>query len=284
MSKKLFLLAIIVAAGTLIVCGKTKVVDYSQEYYDLLTIIEPNEEGKIVDIDVTRKKADYTFDVQSFFTSRIVLNCDGKVYESEVPSVGILGEDFKRVEMFFDENQASQQGLTFKVGGKTKTFGSGVCPFTGTFTIKKIYSCIDTLSDVSAYVVGTYVINEDPKAKGSGVFKGTYFALAYIDEENRTITLDETMGPADGYENRVMVGTWTSYKTKKAKRCIFSDGRYPYSEDFDIGDGEMRVNPKYEKNGWDVSVYDSPAQNEAFTYEETPCGIYIKHYNNPWWK
>ena len=238
----------------------------------------------IVDIDVTREKADYSFDVNSFFSSHYVLDCDGSVYETETPSIGILGDNFVRVEMFLDENQASQQGLTFKVGGKTKTYGGGICPFTGEVVIDKIYSCIDTLSDVHAYIVGHYVINEDRKAKGSGVFKGTYFALVTIDDDNRTISLDETMGPADGYENRVMVGTWTSYKTKKAKRCIFSDGRYPYSDDFDIGDGEIMVNHKYIKNGWETSVYDSPAQKAAYTYIETPCGIYLTKYNNPWWK
>jgi hypothetical protein len=58
---------------------------------------------------------------------------------------------------------------------------------------------------------------------------------------------------ADGFSNNTFVGTWTSYKTGKSKKCNFGDYRIPECEGSngcDIGAGEFSINPKYRENGW----------------------------------
>lgn len=70
------------------------------------------------------------------------------------------------------------------------------------------------------------------------------------------------MEGGDGYNNRNYVGIWLSYKTKAVKKCILGEYRLPYTFDFDIGDGEMRVNPKYASPEWEQW------QSETFNPEE----------------
>ncbi len=57
---------------------------------------------------------------------------------------------------------------------------------------------------------------------------------------------------SDGFSNNQFVGSWTSYKTNKTKRCNWGDYRIPESGDLDIGAGEFSVNDKYLKNGWKI--------------------------------
>ena len=90
----------------------------------------------------------------------------------------------------------------------------------------------------------------------------TYGVYCHIDEDNKKVCLDIDLGGGDGYNQRNYVGTWQSYKTNATKRCIWGEYRLPYTFDFDIGDGEMRINPKYNSPEWEQW------QSEFFNPEE----------------
>lgn len=66
--------------------------------------------------------------------------------------------------------------------------------------------------------------------------------------------------------NRNYVGIWQNYKTKALKRCIWGEYRLPYTFDFDIGDEDMHVNPKYNSPEWEQW------QSEIFNPEEKNIG------------
>jgi len=88
--------------------------------------------------------------------------------------------------------------------------------------------------------------------------------------------LDTTYIDADGYANNTFVGVWTQYTTRDVKKCICGDYRLPYTFDFDKGDGEMYVNPKYRANGW--QSYDD---NTESIFDST-SGRFIPV--DQWWK
>ncbi len=78
---------------------------------------------------------------------------------------------------------------------------------------------------------------------------------------------------ADGYNNRTYVGTWTNFKGSAQKKCIWGDYRLPYTFDFDCGDGEMIINEKYKKNGWE-------SFGDGSEFEFIGDSFYVK---NKWW-
>lgn len=79
--------------------------------------------------------------------------------------------------------------------------------------------------------------------------------------------------------NRTYVGIWQSYGDPTVvKRCIWGDYRLPFSFDFDIGDGEMGINPKYISPEW-----ESYLQRIYTDIENLENGRPRSTYKNPWW-
>jgi hypothetical protein len=97
-------------------------------------------------------------------------------------------------------------------------------------------------------IVAKYEFVEDPKSKYSGVFTGTFRSDFVYDPAKPDEYLLDNNGD-DGYMNNTFVGVWTS-KSGKQKKCIWGLERLPYTEDWDEGAGEIYVNKKYVKNGW----------------------------------
>ena len=79
---------------------------------------------------------------------------------------------------------------------------------------------------------------------------------------------------ADGYENRSFAGTIDI--DGKKELCMWSDYRMPYRFDFDTGDGEMMINPKYNSPEWD-------ALSDRFDTTRDSQGKRTVKYRNPWW-
>jgi hypothetical protein len=79
---------------------------------------------------------------------------------------------------------------------------------------------------------GTYYLEEDAGQKGSGVFEGHYlYYLEQLKDGRLTPVKDRNLPQELGYDmNKVFVGTWTSHRTGKAKRCNWSDGFVPFSQ------------------------------------------------------
>ena len=239
-------------------------IDFSSEYRKWLM---PDSSEKFEDITLELLDSGYVFE-RSLFNSELFIyeDINGKsLYFKETPFDGVLGEKYARIEMFINPEVERTDSLTFKVKGKSKV-KKNVCDFTGEIHIEHIYNIWERADDPGSpdyYVmVCNYLFKEDETQYGTGFFKGTYGVYCHIDKANKKVCFDIDLGGGDGYNNRNYVGTWQSYKTKAEKKCIWGDYRLPYTFDFDIGDGEMRVNPKYNSPEWEQW------QSESFNPDE----------------
>ena len=154
---------------------------------------------------------------------------------------------------------------------------NNICDFYGDIKIIKGFEFIITEEGWphSGIIFAEYNFKEDNTQSHSGMFSGIVESSFYIDDTTNTIRLDESWDIADGYCNNTFVGIWQSYENGKIKKCIWGDYRLPFTFDFDIGDGEMEVNSKYVKNGW-----ESFNSREEYKYNEETQSNELK---NKWW-
>ena len=229
----------------------SKQIDFCSEYKKWLI---PDNSEKFVDITHELLGNGYVFERALFNSEQFTYeNIDGESYYKETSFNGILGDKYTLIELFIHPEVERIDSLTFKVKGKSKV-GKNICDFTGEIQIEHIYNIWERANDPDSpnyYVmVCNYLFTEDKAQYGTGFFKGTYGAYCYIDKANKKICLDIDAGGGE-LKNRNYVGIWQSYKTKAVKRCIWGDYRLPYTFDFDIGDEDMRVNPKYNSPEWE---------------------------------
>jgi hypothetical protein len=165
---------------------------------------------------------------------------------------GVLGLNCQRIQIHIDKVTKSNNPTTYFVFGKTKV-NNVICNFKGEIELVKLFF-YDTNHDSeyqnSGDLFAKYIFYEDSSQFHSGIFKGVTECSVYLDSSEKYMHVDESSRIADGYWNRTFVGTWTDYKTKVTKKCIWGDYRLPFTFDFDCGDGEMHVCDKYIKNGW----------------------------------
>lgn len=225
-------------------------VDFSAEYRHYMT---PVSSMHFEDLTHELLKQNYSFD-NALFDSEFL------DYESpdqrELSSFnGILGQNYSRIQIFIYPEVEQTDSLTFRVKGKSKV-QNNICDFTGEIDIEHVYRIWPQIyeSDTANYcvIIANYRFEEDKAQPGSGVFQGIFSAYCNIDKTDKRVYLSIDSGEADGYNNRNYVGTWKSYRTGAVKKCIWGEYRLPYTFDFDIGDGEMRVNPKYDSHEWRV--------------------------------
>ena len=227
-------------------------IDFSSEYKKWLI---PDNSEKFVDIIRELLGNGYVFERALFNSERFTYeDINGRYsYYKETSFNGILGDKYTRIELFIHPEVERIDSLTFKVKGKSKV-GKNICDFTGEIQIEHIYNIWERANDPDSpnyYVmVCNYLFTEDKAQYGTGFFKGTYGAYCYIDEANKKVCLDIDAGGGE-LNNRNYVGIWQNYKTKALKRCIWGEYRLPYTFDFDIGDEDMRVNPKYNSPEWE---------------------------------
>lgn len=262
-------------------------------YYSTRLDINQVDFSDLYEVYMTPKKSDSVKDyTQLFIDGKLSLDPTFfntyKEYESEqfyLPTNGILGNNFSRIEIFFYPNVTKTDALTYSVNGRTKV-RNNICDFSGEIKIKKVYCFTAGLGPDEYFpyynIIAEYTLKEDPSQKGSGVLQGIFGAYGYINEDDPgVIKVDDRMDVADGYENRNYIGTWRSYNNPAiVKRCIWGDNRIPYSFDFDSGVGEIIVNSKYASPEWDRFM-----QHEDFEYlpQMDPDGRFIYRYKDPWW-
>ncbi|WP_295730209.1 hypothetical protein [uncultured Muribaculum sp.] len=250
--------------------NRSKLLDFSRiDNSDLFEIyLTPTDYSSIEDCDKSLSDGD------------IRLNPD--VFRGNIPANGVLGDDFRRIEVYFYPDMVKIDSLTYAVRGRTKV-KTNVCDFTGHIRIKKIFRGIehDMDSTYSYSIIAEYLLKEDASQKGSGELRGILQADACtLKDTPDVVRIDESWADADGYFNRTFVGTWRSYNDPAlVKRCMWGDYRLPFCFDFDIGDGEMMVNPDYASPEWDRWMYRKDI--ELILSED---GVhYNAKYRNPWW-
>lgn len=239
-------------------------IDFSSEYTQWLT---PDTTQTFKDITNDILRNGYDFERTLFNSEHFIYEWkDGRsLYYEQSSFNGILGNNYARIEIYINPQVERTDSLTFKVTGKSKV-KKNICDFTGEIQVKHIYDIWERADDPDSpdyyLMVCNYLFKEDEAQYGTGFFKGTYGVYCHIDEDNKKVCLDIDLGGGDGYNQRNYVGTWQSYKTKAIKRCIWAEHRLPYTFDFDIGDGEIRVNPKYNSPEWEQwkSEYFNPEE------------------------
>lgn len=186
--------------------------------------------------------------------------------------VGYIGKDYQRIRIRLisiikNENSNNE----YFIYGKSKVKDI-VCDFQGVFKIthirefdgterKTIYNYAlkyGSSQEANIYryskgfILAEYLLFENPKQKGSGVFKGILGTYFYIDKEELFFDNLE-LRISDSYCNNQFIGVWQSYKTKVQKTCNWGLYRIPYSGDLDIGAGMFSPDiTKYPNKGWET--------------------------------
>lgn len=165
---------------------------------------------------------------------------------------GVLGQNYQRIQFHIETVTKSRKNSnTYIVTGKTKV-NNNICNFKGEIKLQKIFylNCEDDQKKKCGVLLANYIFYEDSSQYHSGFFEGVTECSFYYDSTGSKMLLDKTYDGADGYENRTFVGTWTDYRSKQVKKCIWGDYRLPFTFGFDCGDGEMKICDEYVKNGW----------------------------------
>jgi len=120
------------------------------------------------------------------------------------------------------------------------------------------------------------IVPIDSTQTSSGVIKGTLTSEFTIDKKGK-LRYDALMFVADGYYNNQCKATWTSYKTSTSKKCNWGDFRMPDSKELDSGAGDVSINEKFIKNGWQTFV-DAYSANT----DKAKKALEIEH--RKWWE
>lgn len=172
--------------------------------------------------------------------------------------LGFIGDEFQRLKIrFISIIQNKSNPYEYFAYGKTNVKGN-ICEFQGTITIKEanLYNnpkwvcCSEDTLMKFGYAKCEVILYEDKKTNSSGFIKGSLSSGFLIDLDG-VFRYDSYLFSADGFSNNEFIGTWTSYKTGKSKKCNWGDYRIPESGNFDAGAGEFIVDDKYVKNGWE---------------------------------
>lgn len=236
-------------------------VDFSQDY--LKYCIENNSKNQLSEF--------LSYDFSAMWTA-----LNSMLYGAPLQN-GIIGNNYQRIQIHISEVSRSKKNeAIYFVKGKSKV-NNTICNFSGEIELLRLTCNSDcNYSDFSecGSLVAKYTLYEDSLQRHSGFFKGITDCLIYFDTAKQMVGLDDTLSGADFYYNRTFVGTWTNYITKTSKKCIWGDDRLPYTFDFSHGDGQMVINEKYVKNGWE-------SFNDYSEYKETSDGEW--KLADKWW-
>lgn len=207
-----------------------------------------------------QKAKDYYKNIQHYNLSKlwcadsIISQDDGEKIVFPEP-LGYIGDSFQRFYIHYTSVEKNKNNpYVYYVVGKTKV-KNNICSFKGTITIlkAKLYDATDDERYKQGLVECEVMFYEDSTQHTSGVIKGKLTTQFCIDKNNY-IYYDAIMLVADSYSNNQCVAFWTSYKTKKSIKCNWGDFRIPDSKGLDCGDGDIAINRKYIKFGWQSFV------------------------------
>ncbi len=186
---------------------------------------------------------------------------------------GFIDTNYTRFYIhFISAIKNKNNSYEYNITGKTKV-KNNICDFRGRITFEKAKLYIDPeFPEIKqGFALGQILFYEDSTQTGSGFIKGKLKTFFYLDKKGK-LKYNSLMWDADGFSNNQYVCTWTSYKTRKSKKCNWGDYRIPESGDFDIGAGEFSPADKYLKNGWqsyrDAYFRDPDKKNDKALQEE----------------
>lgn len=94
----------------------------------------------------------------------------GHTYDAPVD--GVLGNDFRRIEVYFYPDAVKADSVTYSVRGRSKV-KKNVCDFSGEVRIKKIYHVFERDADSPDYykIIADYSLKEDSTQNGKVNYK-----------------------------------------------------------------------------------------------------------------
>jgi len=222
----------------------------------------------------------YYSSIKSFDLSKLWLS--GKINSIsegliDTEPLGFIGDNYQRFYIHYTSViKDASNPYKYLIKGKTRV-KDNICSFAGTITILKaeLYKESDNPKYKEGRVICSVDFKEDSSQVDAGFIKGTLITN-WCSDKQRNIIYDSINSEADGFDNNQCEATWTSYKTHKSKICNWGDFRIPKSKDLDKGAGEVSVNPKYIKNGWE-NYMKSLHTNEPGNKEA------VKEENRKWW-
>ena len=176
---------------------------------------------------------------------------------------GFFGVDNYRIEFVFTSitRDASDPAL-FLVTGKNR-YKKTITPFTGSIRITQLLDqqssipgAMELVEDSVRVVLGNFEFSEQLGTRTDGVFQGT-MALDFFRNEEGELEIYNFPGgkygaKGTGYQ---FTGNWVSKSTHKTKpvmfAAFFSVMANKVLENFNIGEREIVINPKYTKLGWE---------------------------------
>lgn len=175
--------------------------------------------------------------------------------------LGYIGDNFQRFYIhFISVTKSAANPYEYVVTGKTRV-KNNICSFKGTLVIENATLNKESEPEFPQYKRGSVycAVNfyEDSTQAGSGYIKGRLITGFYLDKKNKLYY--DRLWFTDAFENNQCKAVWTSYKTKKSKKCNWGDYRIPESGDLDGGAGDFIPDQKYIANGWEeyADVYST---------------------------
>ncbi len=172
---------------------------------------------------------------------------------------GIIGENHQRIKIkILNIEKSPYNDNTYLFIGKTKV-KNNIVDFNGVIKVRKILLFKHTkkyygdLVKQNGVIVANYKFVEPEKQSGSGIFRGKLYSNWVIMKKTpNKVEYDDLEYSSDSFNNNVFIGSWTSYRTKKQKKCNWGDWRVPFANsEFDIGAGEFSPSDKYLQFGWE---------------------------------
>lgn len=183
----------------------------------------------------------------------------GKALQVRNP-LGFIGSERQRFYIHFSSiHKDPQNPGNYQVTGKTRV-KENVCDFTGTLSLKKAGMFekdgqdVEFANEKQGFVSLDVELRENSSQRGTGVIKGILTCFILLNKQEK-VDYDDLAEQADGYINRYLVGSWTSYKTGKTKVCNFGDDRVPTTGlpkglGLDQGAGEFIPVDEIRTRGW----------------------------------
>ena len=203
-------------------------------------------------LDYLNLRSAYWKNAENILTDMSNYNCSA-LWRTEYFDYGVLGANYRQILIRISNvSKDKHEPMRYLVTGKSKV-GPVIRNFEGDITIIRAFLSTDTLIDghYRGSIFAEYRFYEDSTKKYTGIFKGLLESLVCIDSMGNVIHADSTDVESDGWWNNSYVGIWRDYDNSNSKKCIWGNGKLPFTFDFDKGEGELEVNEKYVRNGWE---------------------------------
>jgi hypothetical protein len=237
----------------------------------------------------SESSVDYTYAIKNFDFSKlwrdssiITHSSDGVIDKEPFPfpePLGYIGKTYQRFYIHYTSiKKDTRDPYVYWVKGKTSVT-KNVCNFSGTITVTKaiLYNLSDDMRYKEGEVMCKVDFREDTSQPQTGRIQGNLVSGWCLNKQSQ-LFYDAINFISDGYNNNQCTAIWTCYNTHQSKICNWGDFRMPNSRELDMGAGDVSIDKKYVKNGWQNYIkaytYKRTAENKSARAEE----------NRKWWR